>query len=143
MEAGRAGSHKEHRRTVSAKSRPTTCLLIERKIISCYKFCSGFCDVVACPESLIFSHLSLSLPSLSHTLCVCVFFFFGILNPQSSIPAVTVTSSTDESLTTKVDTLRRLFRKLMTYNIQKAPAAREGDGDGARQPVQEKAKQLI
>lgn len=32
----------KHRRTVSAKSRPTTCLLIERKIISCYKFLSVF-----------------------------------------------------------------------------------------------------
>jgi len=41
-------------------------------------------------------------------------------------------SPTDESLTTKVDTLRRLFRKLMTYNIprKKSPEMNSGGGRG-------------
>lgn len=105
----------KHSRTVSAKSRPTTCLLIERKIISCYKFWLRFSDAVACPGRLIFSSFLFCAASS----------FLHFPNSQSSIQPLTGASSTDESLTTKVDTLRRLFRKLMTYNIQQKERVRE------------------
>lgn len=98
---GEGGGTQKHSRTVSAKSRPTTCLLIERKIISCYKFWLRFFRRCRVSRALNFFRLSGSL---------------HFPNSQSSILPLTVVSSTDESLTTKVDTLRRLFRKLMTYN---------------------------
>jgi len=52
-----------------------------------------------------------------------------------ALPIPLLPPPTDESLTTKVDTLRRLFRKLMTYNIppKKSPEMNSSEGGNQRE----------